>query len=224
MKKAFTLAEVLIVLAIIGIIASITIPSVVLKNQKADLYARFMRTYSTLLTAFNISISKYGDPWYWNTYQNPNYFQTYLLPNLKNAKICDSAANCFGENYENMNGEVNLNVNAVVRRNPSAIKLATGATVAHYNGGLIFDVNGPKGPNVTGRDLFGVRLTCPEYDVPYCHGKPFCFKKYDSGREDSKEDESLMLKSSNPNFCVKSNGANYTACVVKLLIDGKMNY
>ena len=56
MKKAFTLAEVLITLVIIGIIAAITIPIVHQNQEKRALYSQFMKTYSTLNQAMTMAI------------------------------------------------------------------------------------------------------------------------------------------------------------------------
>ena len=51
MKKAFTLAEVLITLGIIGVIASLTIPALINKTNKRELETAFKKQYSTLQQA-----------------------------------------------------------------------------------------------------------------------------------------------------------------------------
>ena len=60
MKKAFTLAEVLITLVVVGIIAAITIPIIHQNQQKRELYSQFMKTYSTLNQAMNMAITVGG--------------------------------------------------------------------------------------------------------------------------------------------------------------------
>jgi prepilin-type N-terminal cleavage/methylation domain-containing protein len=47
MKKGFTLAEVLITLAILGFVASLTIPSVVKNYRATQLESQFKKTYSS---------------------------------------------------------------------------------------------------------------------------------------------------------------------------------
>ncbi len=47
-KNAFTLAEVLITLAIIGIVAALTIPTVVRNYQKQELKVQFKKAYATI--------------------------------------------------------------------------------------------------------------------------------------------------------------------------------
>lgn len=46
MKKAFTLAEVLITLGIIGVVASMTMPSLISKYQERVFVERLKQTYS----------------------------------------------------------------------------------------------------------------------------------------------------------------------------------
>lgn len=48
MKKAFTLAEVLITLGIIGVVAAMTLPSLINKTRNKELHTAYMKTYSEL--------------------------------------------------------------------------------------------------------------------------------------------------------------------------------
>ena len=51
MKKAFTLAEVLITLGIIGVVAAMTMPNLIASHQKKVLETSFKKSYSSLLQA-----------------------------------------------------------------------------------------------------------------------------------------------------------------------------
>ncbi len=62
---AFTLAEVLITLAIIGIVAALTIPTLVSKNEKKQLYTQFMKTYNTIVNTFALASIEEGEPNNW---------------------------------------------------------------------------------------------------------------------------------------------------------------
>jgi len=53
-KKAFTLAEVMITLLIIGIIASLTIPGLINSTNKAEYVTKLKKEYSVLNQAFNL--------------------------------------------------------------------------------------------------------------------------------------------------------------------------
>ena len=60
MKRGFTLAEVLITLVIIGIIASMTIPSVINDQKDKEILARLKKSYSTLSQVMMLSQSFNG--------------------------------------------------------------------------------------------------------------------------------------------------------------------
>ena len=66
MKKAFTLAEVLITLAIVGIVAALIIPTMVQNYEKKMLSVRIKKFVSTFNQAYKMAIANYGDPAYWH--------------------------------------------------------------------------------------------------------------------------------------------------------------
>ena len=87
-KAAFTMAEVLITLGIIGIVAAMTLPSLIGRWQKIVHVNRMKRTYSIISNAFLMAQQDYGEPteWDWgkeNSKENLSRIaETYLLPYL----------------------------------------------------------------------------------------------------------------------------------------------
>ena len=65
-NKAFTLAEVLITLGIIGIVAALTLPSVITKYQKKQTVAQLKKAYSTISQALVTSQYENGNISEWN--------------------------------------------------------------------------------------------------------------------------------------------------------------
>ena len=69
-NSGFTLAEVLITLGIIGIVATITIPNLITNYKAKRLHTQFLKSYSVLQQAFKmmendditIEPRKYGSP------------------------------------------------------------------------------------------------------------------------------------------------------------------
>ncbi len=59
-KKGFTLAEILITLAIIGVVAVLTIPTVVRNYQKTQTVTQLKKVYSALSNTTNFAIADYG--------------------------------------------------------------------------------------------------------------------------------------------------------------------
>lgn len=65
MKHAFTLAEVLITLGVIGIVAAMTLPGLIAKYEKKVLANQAKVFYSQFSQAYNAAIAKHGDPGSW---------------------------------------------------------------------------------------------------------------------------------------------------------------
>lgn len=61
MKKGFTLAEVLITLGIIGIVAAMTIPTLLQKNYERQTVVKLRQTQSILTQAIRMTEEEYGD-------------------------------------------------------------------------------------------------------------------------------------------------------------------
>ncbi|MBR1460030.1 prepilin-type N-terminal cleavage/methylation domain-containing protein [bacterium] len=58
MKKAFTLAEIIIVLIIVGVISALTVPEMIDMYKFKDLTARYQRIYSELTTVFTYAATE----------------------------------------------------------------------------------------------------------------------------------------------------------------------
>ena len=104
-KIAFTLAEVLITLAIIGVVAAMTIPTLMVNYQKKATASKVKKAYAELAQGLKLAQAEYGDPdmWVINKYtdsaENTKYFsETFIFPYIKVSKICgtgdEAAENC----------------------------------------------------------------------------------------------------------------------------------
>ncbi len=65
-KNAFTVAEVLITLAVIGVIASFVVPRIKLKYQEITTVSKLRKVYSMVNNSYQQAIRKYGPLKYWN--------------------------------------------------------------------------------------------------------------------------------------------------------------
>ena len=114
MKKffnAFTLAEILITLVIIGIIAAVTVPSLINKTQNQEYVSKLKKAYSTLSQATNLIIAEEGTPnaskggWADNSRNIYEMYKKYLI----NAKDCGRENGCFEQHsnayYRYLNGD-----------------------------------------------------------------------------------------------------------------------
>ena len=84
-KVAFTLAEVLITLGIIGIVAAITLPNIIYNYQKHVVETRLQKFYSTINQAVRLTEQDYGDRENWAQQGNQNeieFINKYYVPYL----------------------------------------------------------------------------------------------------------------------------------------------
>ena len=98
-KCAFTLAEVLITLGIIGVVAAITIPSLVTNYQKHVVETKLAKFNSTMNQAMRLSMADNRDPDSWlernHNYTYPEtveFMNTYFLPYMKYIKTEPSSS------------------------------------------------------------------------------------------------------------------------------------
>ncbi len=168
---AFTLAEVLITLGIIGIVASMTLPTVINKYQKAVTVTKLKRIYSILTNATQRATNDFGPSEYWDypitmgdgSYQTSSitqedFFNKYYAPYLKTSKM---NKDIHGKSYKvrNINGgDAGYTDNAVGRG--TRFKLNDGMCITMWSNNQYFvftvDVNCEKPPNVLGKDVFDI--------------------------------------------------------------------
>lgn len=88
-RAAFTLAEVLITLAVIGIVAALTIPTLISDVSRKQHLVAFKKKYAELTHAINLSTIDNGSTSNWDyTLEDEEFFGEYLAPYLKTQK-CD---------------------------------------------------------------------------------------------------------------------------------------
>jgi prepilin-type N-terminal cleavage/methylation domain-containing protein len=182
-KIGFTLAEVLITLAIIGVVAALTIPSVVKKYKETQTIAQLKKAYSTLSQATSMVTAQYGSVENLNFKDGSasdmeNIFLAYQ-PYLHIAKFCKNIAGCWttkqtkalngsdpGNTEAGLGGGIytfvlnnGMKVNMDMWGDASAPDKFGVTTKTHAL--LIFtvDLNGDKDPNILGRDVFAFALT-----------------------------------------------------------------
>ncbi len=97
-KVAFTLAEVLITIGIIGIVAAMTLPSIIGHYRKQEICTRLQKFSSTMQNAINMSTVDNGPAQYWVTPTQQDdtkdelvsaYINKYIYPYLTGIKKCD---------------------------------------------------------------------------------------------------------------------------------------
>ncbi len=176
-KSAFTLAEVLIVLGVIGIVAALTIPAL-LKNWQED---RWVVENDVFKNRLNQAVSQMHARARLTTKTTTEGFVDDLKNFMKMTRTCSVASNCFVAEFKD--GETSVNAtdfntidnfghsdwgtatmgmtlangaNLILAYNPNCKTLdpaAVGVEVAACSVAALYDTNGNGGPNEIGRDI-----------------------------------------------------------------------
>jgi len=176
--SAFTLAEVLVTLGIIGVVSAMTMPTLMQNHQRKTYITQLHKVYNEFqqaalgkITSGNaINLIEAG-------VRSDAEMKTFLQNQFKVVKDCTGTpSDCLAGSYKNMNGGA---VTSYSDTTAPCFVLASGAAIcAKYQvsqkqavggnglvgsdpdyiegliGDLIIDINGKQGPNVVGRDLF----------------------------------------------------------------------
>ena len=172
-KVAFTLAEVLITLGIIGVVAAITMPALIAKYQKKVFANRAKQAYSILAQAIKLSEVQNGEAKDWVLGNNTalenteRFLNQYILPYLNSPKLCGIGG---GEAVLKKCGmPVSANGISYFLTNGSTVSIVVHqiSTTIGAISFMIVDVNGKAGPNIQGKDAFYFVLTTENGLVPY---------------------------------------------------------
>lgn len=164
-KKGFSLAEVLITLGIVGVVAAITIPALIQHNKATRLRSQFLKSYSTLQQAFklmeNDDVSL--DPRDYVTTSSGGLLATTIINYLKGATYCGyTGVACYkeyvGKNYKSFNS----NDTTIWQLLDDGVILLNDGTLLMFenmrDSSIIYvsvDINGYKTkPNRLGYDVF----------------------------------------------------------------------
>lgn len=163
--KSFTLAEMMVVMLIIAVMAMLTIPTVIKTNRDKAFSDMLNKTYQKIETAliidriFGLDISEYQASAVNNSMTSKAFFKL-LNEKLKTIKNCeDSEDGCFG----------NTSLNGYKLRLISGAGLLVNDDFRGYEdpvdsnnrilGSTYIDIDGPVGSNRAGIDQYGFYIT-----------------------------------------------------------------
>lgn len=178
MRNGFTLAEVLITLGVIGVVAALTMPTLIQNHQVASWEAALKKSYSTITNGFHMIAMEAGgdfrDSGLFDDIDDDTFSERIdkaVREHFKVVKSCKigDTTNCPGYNVKYLKGG---SWNVLRADNGYIAYLADGTimkiknrkctetnfideTKLKYNCAYItVDINGRKGPNTNGKDYF----------------------------------------------------------------------
>lgn len=188
---AFTLAEVLITLGIIGVVAALTMPSLITHHKKRAKVTAIKKVQSVMGQAVNMLALENGGTLagLCDADESHDCFAEKLLPYLKKAKYCSADSNenkyCYGwQNSDDSDGKWHrphiILSDGIALEIYHSDKDCVGTSLPPYKTGtkhcasFYADINGLKGPNIRGKDVFGFTIL-PNQVVPW--GSPTIFEE-----------------------------------------------
>jgi prepilin-type N-terminal cleavage/methylation domain-containing protein len=167
LKKGFTLAEVLITLLIIGVVAALVIPNIIQDAQDAELKTAWKKSYSSINQAFGQILIDNGGT-FTNAAGDNFEFRNLFINKLNgittstdpiysdvSVKKLDGTTNVynFGNTFVMNDGSV---LSMFQLDTPDCTHRNYVSTIRQECGWLLVDVNGVKKPNQWGKDIYGI--------------------------------------------------------------------
>ncbi len=148
--QGFTLAELLVVVLILGVIITFTVPKVLQSQQDKRLEAVRKETYATLADLIYQGVMK-------DEISAANY-PIYIRDHVNAAKICPTHVLNEGCITEEMKDQIRARVGTAWENKPGVV-LHNGAVIWYLSSGanlvgFMLDMNGPAGGSVAGTDFF----------------------------------------------------------------------
>lgn len=168
MKKAFTLAEVLLAVVIVGIIAALVIPAVVTKYQRKVMDSKANRQILAIQEAMNGLVvaenkTKFSDTSMYVESENYSADETagkFLKKYFKISKYCGAPSggksDCFADEYYEYSQKDKKIITPDLKGACAILKNGVSLCVTPQIGStpakVVMDVNGPAKPNIMGDD------------------------------------------------------------------------
>ncbi len=174
-RLGYSLSEVIITITIVGVIAALSVPSIMQNTKKTEYVRSLQKAYAVLSNATDMIIATEGSPVEWLDTSNPTVtLHDMYKKYIHKVKECNGDCANIVTEYKNFNGASNSY--NIINNNGSLI-LPDGTFVRlHYSSKnctdkqtavgdvdvcayIHVDVNGAKGPNRWGKDSFRFYLT-----------------------------------------------------------------
>ena len=182
-KAAFTLAEVLITLGIIGVVAALTLPTVIANYQKQVTVTKLQKAYTILNQAFRQSEVDNGSSESWqetNEIGVDEYFDRYWKKYFNEPVYCQTAQECGYSGpspYKKFNGSTSgviwIGKPRVFFKTSDGVFYLFVDSTTNANGEIhavnfvFIDINGAKAPNTYGIDVFRFNRVAGKGIIPY---------------------------------------------------------
>ena len=221
--NGFTLAEVLITLGVIGVVAAMTMPTLIQKQNEKATVTKLKKVYTVLSQAYLMIQKDYGEPMGWLQTNDNSEIGNLFAKYMKISKNCGTGKGCFSpDDIKGLDGTTHASHNS--RSEMSKLITADGYSVSfrihnkncndirgtnkqleNVCGWVTVDINGNKKPNTFGKDIFEFNIN--KYGI-YPYGTEF-------------EKQGFPFET----FCLPSSGLGRgNSCTAWVLYNENMDY
>ena len=168
MKKAFTLTEVLITLAIIGVISTLTLPGMMQNYKNKVQIAQLQKAYNQIANAAaQLMTDEEADDMSQTSLTTVDGVGEFLNKYFNVQEDCGTTTSgCFADNYQTYDRSQSKTPSQLWGiANSQCVTIDSGAAICvstyvpNYNHAEVFlDTNGMDGPNLNGLDLFRFKI------------------------------------------------------------------
>lgn len=180
-KSGFTLAETLIVLGLIGVVAVFGIVPLVKDYKKQQTVVGLQKSFSTITQSVKMAEKDYGQMTSWappavdyDNVESEKWFSAYSLASyLSVEKVCvgnvrSEVASCWASEAKFLDGKLigySAKMPCFLLRDGSSMYFCFVTSLGAF---ILVDINGPnKGPNIDGKDIFRIVIRYPKGIVEF---------------------------------------------------------
>lgn len=234
LEKGFTLAETLITLGIIGVVASLTLPTLIQNHRDRVIVTQVNKAYNLFSNAFEMAQAKYGPAEMWtvpdDTQSANDLWYERIAENLKIVEDCGNSGAFWickkpnskiypykglyqtGDQYSSITGTSN---HSGILNNGMMFSIdqfmTSGEKWWGRYGYIVVDINGTKGPHQIGKDIFRFEIA----DKTSNWGKFVSPVLYPEG--------SGTARFGNPESCLENTYSGYT-CTSWIILYNNTDY
>lgn len=178
--KAFTLAEVLITLGIIGVLLLFVLPVLINEYKKNIVAIKLKDTYNILSNALNMAVKDNGDVINWDftsSAYDTTFINKYIVPYVKSTpcsyrqkESIYTVSGNLGFHLGWMNTGLGPDLDGNMRCLSNGASIAASQNFGRYHKRVIIDINNAEGPNVYGKDIFEAVIVNELYMNDYYFG------------------------------------------------------
>ena len=182
---AFTLAEILIVIGIIGVVAALTLPNLNHATGDKEKVTKVKKIYSALNDAYGRAEAIYGpiDEWFegLTDIEQNKRFAKRMIEFMKISKDCAYSEGCWtkGVYFDKSGQEFCENYYELLKDHTYFVNLSDGTSLAFvYNNRIKVDIDGPnKGKNREDTDIFDFGIDSLPLEKDFCEVSCFQYRE-----------------------------------------------